>query len=565
LVEQRGLSDLRLTEGRPGVPAGALYSRMGPVSQVRRERNEAGDWFDRYTLPYDLTFLPSGGVPRTLIDDYQRPPDWDAAGRLWVQRSRTYAGDQGRFETRFASDLWRFQLGEAEGTALGRVRMLAVSPGGTRVLTCPEQNQWVLRDMNDRELRFATRPPEEPVYGIGAAPVFLGEDLFFVDDETLFRIHDAAVGPTAVLSGRITPFFRARTAGGRLLLETLTEIDGGQIESRALLFRTDSADPPELIPLPSRVGGPVLSPDGKRLAWLQRTAPDRALFHLIDLESRQETTGEIPMPRPQVVPPGGAAPPPVNESDPAQPVPYDPIYDLEFRPGSQEVWGFLHRQVSILRGQDDAVTHPHPFSEVDHDPPGFTAEDFFQDERDPFFSPSRAQPARQRSRFSRDGRFWTVARGDDGHLADAEHPESQDTVMLFGQNDYEPFIYEYLPGMRAAYLFTVTFQKRDLHVLDLPQRKVRKVARNVASVTVGRARAVVRLRTVTGDGEGPGDLALVDLETGDETLLARNVVDFALAPACADCDPTAPGARLVYLVHGRLPWKHDGLWEAVLP
>ena len=126
-------------------------------------------------------------------------------------------------------------------------------------------------------------------------------------------------------------------------------------------------------------------------------------------------------------------------------------------------------------------------------------------------------------------------------------------------------MYEYLPGERAAYLFTVTFGKKDLHVLDMEQRKVRKVARDVAAVTLGRARAVVRVRSLISGGEGPGDLVVVDLETGADTLLARNVVDFAVTPACADCDPTAPGARLVYLVSGRVPWKHDGLWEAVLP
>lgn len=63
----------------------------------------------------------------------------------------------------------------------------------------------------------------------------------------------------------------------------------------------------------------------------------------------------------------------------------------------------------------------------------------------------------------------------------------------------------------------------------------------------------------------PGELAVVDLSTGAETRLARNVTGFALAPACAGCDRTDPGAWFAYVVHARVPWKYDGLWSGSLP
>jgi hypothetical protein len=555
LMSGRGLSDLRLTGGRAGTPEGMLYSRRAAVTNVRRQRDDEGHYINRYDLPYDLMFLPSAGEPRLLIDNYEAPAYWDAAGRLYARRDITYTYLGGAEGIRATADLWRFQLGEPAGTSLGRVEKLGLSPGGTRVLYESEKNQWLLRDMEDRELRFQTGDSE---------PRFHGEDLFFVRDGTLWRIHDLSVGPVAILWGEKIGFDPRGIGGGRMLLSAWVKS-----QSKAVIFRSGSQEPPEVIELPAKSAGPVLSPDGKRLAWVQRLAPDRGRLRVIDLDTHQETSGELPLSPPRVIPPRPGPGPPPDGPEPGEPITMEDFAELEFRPGTSELWCFFVRQLSILRGQDDVATFAHDLSDGSDfvlAPPTFADEPFFKRERQTGFSSVLyVDPRSRQSRFSRDGRFWTTHRGDEGHLADADHPESKETVLLFSKDTFdERVLYEYIPGRRAAYRFRVTFDKHDLHVVDLEQRKVRTVARDIASAILGPTRAVVRLRTLTAN-EGPGDLSLVDLETGAETVLARNVADFAVAPACADCDPTGPGAQLVYVVHGRLPWKYDGLWTAVLP
>ena len=69
---------------------------------------------------------------------------------------------------------------------------------------------------------------------------------------------------------------------------------------------------------------------------------------------------------------------------------------------------------------------------------------------------------------------------------------------------------------------------------------------------------------------GTGDLTLVDLATGEKTVLAESVFSVAVDPGPSadvspDADPLASGTRVAYLVRDRLESPYDGLWVARLP
>ena len=110
--------------------------------------------------------------------------------------------------------------------------------------------------------------------------------------------------------------------------------------------------------------------------------------------------------------------------------------------------------------------------------------------------------------------------------------------------------------------------RRDLYLAEPPWDGRRLLVRDVARVIFGAGRALALVRKIGGRGErgaGAGDMVLVDLASGAETLLARNVVDMALPRPCAGCDPLAAGAPVLYSVQARVPYRFDGLWLGTLP
>ena len=67
-----------------------------------------------------------------------------------------------------------------------------------------------------------------------------------------------------------------------------------------------------------------------------------------------------------------------------------------------------------------------------------------------------------------------------------------------------------------------------------------------------------------------GDLCLIDLATGAQTLLAKNVYTVAVDPGThadvpPDIDALAAGTRIAFLVRNPFASPYDGLWVAELP
>jgi hypothetical protein len=63
---------------------------------------------------------------------------------------------------------------------------------------------------------------------------------------------------------------------------------------------------------------------------------------------------------------------------------------------------------------------------------------------------------------------------------------------------------------------------------------------------------------------------LVDLASGEQTMLAENVYAAAVDPGKTadvpmDADRLAPGTRVAFLTRSRLESPYDGLWVATLP
>src|SRR5581483_5033688 len=83
-------------------------------------------------------------------------------------------------------------------------------------------------------------------------------------------------------------------------------------------------------------------------------------------------------------------------------------------------------------------------------------------------------------------------------------------------------------------------------------------------VAVGATRVFALLHFVA--GSGTGDLTLIDLDTGRQTLVAENVAGYSLERApTGPGDPLAPGLRVAYLVRNRIASPWDGVWVATFP
>ena len=87
-------------------------------------------------------------------------------------------------------------------------------------------------------------------------------------------------------------------------------------------------------------------------------------------------------------------------------------------------------------------------------------------------------------------------------------------------------------------------------------------------VALGHTRALAHVNWE--NGPGTGDLCLIDLATGAQTLLAENVYAAAVdtgihADVPAGTDALAPGTRIAFLVRNRMDSPYDGVWVAELP
>ena len=544
LLSLRGLGDLAFTLTPGGDRPGVLYSQRQLALGTPLPSDPTGMVYGN--APEDLFLLEEGAPPQRLLDDYQAPLHWDAAGRLYVQRGFRFEHDPQKSWTGSTFELWRFALGGAPPLSLGRVSRALHASLGTRLVYERPGGEWTLRTLEDRA--FPLPPLEEPH--------FLDEDLYFLQDDALMWLREPDQPPTHILSDVWTYEIVGR-ANGRTVLRVRSESgpDGVALIPDASPSNAD-------VLTRNALAGPVFSRDGRQLAWIERVANDRGVARLLDLDLLAETHIELPLPPPPPRPARSEPEPPPGVSLPRGPL----SGDLEFRPSGDELWCFFEAQVSVI-GADGTVRSYPASTRRDHhryaarfvDP-----EVFDYDYSDGV--PRSGAERRRASRFTADGRFVTVTRGNgETYLADADQPDAETAIRIFGAEDYPRDLLEVAPGRWVAFWSSPSFADRDLYLVDLEKGASRLLVGAAKRVAFGRSRAVVLARVLGSSPGAPGELAVVDLSTGAETRLARNVTGFALAPACAGCDRTDPGAWFAYVVHARVPWKYDGLWSGSLP
>jgi hypothetical protein len=132
-------------------------------------------------------------------------------------------------------------------------------------------------------------------------------------------------------------------------------------------------------------------------------------------------------------------------------------------------------------------------------------------------------------------------------------------------------LWETMDGRILAGIGQAQSDRQDILLID-PSAPSTGASRLVGSgghvAAVGKTRMLALLNWES--SRGTGDLVLVDLATGEKSVLAESVYAVALDPgrfanASPDADRLAPGTRVAYLVRDRLESPYDGLWVAQLP
>lgn len=172
-------------------------------------------------------------------------------------------------------------------------------------------------------------------------------------------------------------------------------------------------------------------------------------------------------------------------------------------------------------------------------------------------------------RFTQDGRFLLFLRTS---TVDAESG-----TALFFLDTNSPFAparraspvgvdvgayFIFQDGPEVGFWVPNSHGQADLYFINVDSGTSRRIVESVGHIALG-ARGLVAVVRIDSQDQ-VGDLVKIELDTGVERMLAHGVSNFALAPACKDCDPIAAGTRLAYVVHGRFASERDGVWAAEL-
>jgi hypothetical protein len=520
-IAGRGIAEVALPPAGPG----ALFTRFGPMP----EGPEDG--------PDRTLFAVGPGAPRALAQ--QVPVSWaegawDARGRLLVGHHRTFHAGAPLMQ------LSRFDLAGGGEEHLGLVRAFQLSPDG-RVLVLQRADGTVV-----------ARGSDEVDHPLGARldrGRFVGPTLYFLDGTGLRRWQSPDAEVHTVVPGATDWYpIPGGEADGMLLAVVPFTSD---VQMLALAWTNRPVALTRGIATGALRSAPAVSSDGARVAFLETDGDSEALrARLVDLRTDQERTA------------GLAVAETLDSSVPDLQVPDHPgtFNEIAFRPHSDEVWYLLAGRLrAIQRGDQVRATatrrlmlpringgpHPSVFSFA-------------------------AAPGDDRSGsvFTADGQRWLYL-DDDGHvyLGRSDDPDAPSAQALdlgvFRAFDVDSFR-ELAEGRWLVVHSSPTADRQDLAVVDLGAGTLRPLAQHLGPALSDGSRTVAIVDKVN-EWWAPGTLASFDLAAGTATVLAHNVTQLALAPACAGCALTAPGARLLYVVQARVSQRYDGLWRATLP
>jgi hypothetical protein len=500
--------------------------------------------------PRDLFVLPrAGGAERSLLRNLSLDNTalWDALGRLYVIFGVPVEGGPGGSRG-WAPALTRWDPAAGE-VPLGRFDELRFSAGRNRLYYYSSERGALVRELDDSERALGGRT---------SLARFLGEDLWFVRDGALVMLGREDREPVRVLEGVEGWVVASPPGAGQLVLAAFRREKSG--ETTVMIVRPGEQPPRTGIATGATLNGsPAVSSDGERVAFAQpSTLPGHVRVHVVRPAGGRELTAELPF----SLGDGGPGPPgrsgPVLGPGGAPPLPgmQLPFVELRFRRGSEDVWCYVQDQIRVVR-PDQVVLLEGRRREWQGIARVGVGEESGNSQQLLGFSGESAPSA------TADGRRWLLLDRDDVLLVDADDPAGPGFVVARAR-EYRRMI-ELPSGQLFAFVAPGGDSREDLHALDPATGERRVIARAVSGAVFGHRRMLAVVRRLGSDSLAPGDMVLVDLTTGQEQTLARNVTEFALAPVCAGCDRTAPGVAIVFIVNARVPFEHDGLWTAVLP
>ena len=528
LLSDRTLSGVHFSPSETdGVPSRLLAT--GPA-QAAPYYSETYTVADLYEIPTDTGSEGAHGLagPKLLAEKCLVPQDdasdWavqtDIRGRPIVVRYFAAAGLDSRF------DVVRVDLATGAQELLGDADYyppnppFVLSPGRTRVLPGRFPNDVSELDGGYTWLGYSA-----------SDATFVGENVYYDGSQLpgsgtqdLWRV--APDGQPELLdhNTRIWAAF-ATDRGPRLILERALQTQDATADFRYLLF-----DPGTLqaSPLPSTVvfltplappSDYFASPDGH---WLGSGVTQITLFNWVTSET-QEIDGSAS----------------------------SSIIGWEWRPGHEELWLTMNDGTLGIWKPETGVTAM-PVAPVQN----------------------AQAPSGTLSIFTSDGNYWFSMRpGQDSSGGQALYVGSADDpagpayqVTPAGAQVYSHW--ELADGRILAGAWTTFDYRKDYYLVDPSTGASKGLAVNGLLVALGHTRALAHVNWEA--GLGSGDLCLIDLATGTQTLLAQDVYAAAVDPGVhadvpAGTDALATGTRIAFLVRNRIDSPYDGVWIAELP
>jgi hypothetical protein len=398
----------------------------------------------------------------------------------------------------------RFELGSVDGGSL------QFSPSGDR-LAAPSSNgaNLTVYESDDR----AT-----VVNGTVSAG-FVGEEFYYVGvDKQLMRLPSGGGAPELVRAGVSFLGARESLAGQVLVLYALSAD-----QTAGTITFLDPITLQETFPPIDRDVSFVLSPDGR---WLF-TADQQLGAHHYSIGDAM--TGE----QERFDGPAGAG-----------------WATVEWRPGRAELWLAFSDEALVSTLPDAWIKQPGSPPRVvpaSLRPPTqpFGGPSFFTPDGSYYFSwrPSQATAWGTLQIGSADepggARFDVVPDGSNGGVAG----QLADGRLLTAAN-------------------YVSHQRNELRVIDPARGGSRTLATEVGVMAVGPRRVLATAHTV----DGYGDLMVIDVDSGESTLLAAEYARMVFFDQQApDRELLAPGSRVAFQFQGRFASPYDGIWVATVP
>jgi hypothetical protein len=179
-------------------------------------------------------------------------------------------------------------------------------------------------------------------------------------------------------------------------------------------------------------------------------------------------------------------------------------------------------------------------------------------------------PDGKQSVFTRDGRHWFSTDGGDRPTISVglSDDPTADRLPLNPHGTVTTSHWETDDGRILVGAWTSSEYRKDAYLVDADAGTSRALASAGYLVALGHTRALALLNWEV--SRATGDLTLIDLASGEKTVLAEDVYAVDVdrgksADVPSGTDALAPGTRVAYLTNNRLASPWDGLWVASLP